>query len=97
MNTKTSIIALTLLATSSAACVANANETAVSQIVTSMVKQAVSSVSQEIDTQIDKTVLTANHLLSVNGEQVLGTVTITDLVATTTEKSEVSKEEQKGE
>jgi len=46
-----------------------------------MVQQAVASATNEIENQVDTSILTSSHLLSVNGNQVLGTVRITDVNA----------------
>jgi hypothetical protein len=79
MNIKTSIIALSIASTSLFTHQVQASENAVNQILTNMVKQAVTSASNEIENQVDKSLLTASHILSVNGNQVLGTVSITDI------------------
>lgn len=91
MNTKTSLIALTLLSAATVSSPATANENPVNTILSAMVKQAVSSASTEIENQIDKTIITTSHLLSLNGEQVIGTVTITDLPAIKIEEKESEK------
>jgi hypothetical protein len=79
MNIKTSIIALSIASTSLFTYQVEAGENAANQILTNMVKQAVTSASNEIEIQVDKSLLTASHMLSINGNQVLGTVSITDI------------------
>lgn len=81
MYIKTSIIALSIASTSLFTYQVQASENAVSQILTNMVQQAVASATNEIENQVDTSILTSSHLLSVNGNQVLGTVRITDVNA----------------
>jgi len=96
MNIKTSIIALSLLSTCALASQAQANEKVVNQIINNIVKEAVMSASNEIENQVEKSLLTASHLLSIDGQQILGTVTITD-IAVTEKKPDQTKSETKRE
>jgi len=76
------LAALFLVSACSVSTVVNAQESNLEQLVTSYVKSAVNSVSQDIDIQLEKSLLSASHLVSFNSESVPATkVSITDLKA----------------
>lgn len=79
MNINSTIIATTLIAASTLSAPAFAQDNTVNQLLTGMVKQALSAASNEIEIQIDKTIITAGNMLSINSEDAKGEVTITDI------------------
>jgi hypothetical protein len=80
MKIHTSAIALTLLAASTMSASVTAKESQVKQILNTMVSQALAVASNEIETSVDKSVITAGHMLSLDAEAQQGKVTITDIV-----------------
>lgn len=60
-----------------------AHESALEQIVSNIVNTAVTNANNEIEIQLEKTLLTASNSISVNNESVpANRIKITDLVAT---------------
>jgi hypothetical protein len=80
MNIKSTAIALTLVAASAVSAPVSAQEDQVKQILNNMVSQALNVASSEIENTIDKSVITAGHMLSLNTEEKKGEVIITDIV-----------------
>ncbi|WP_371195385.1 hypothetical protein [Glaciecola sp. SC05] len=97
MNIKSTIIATTLIVASALSAPAFAQDNAVNQVLTGMVKQAFSAASNEIEIQIDKTIITAGNMLSLNNEDAKGEVTITDIVNVETSKPAKQKVESNEE
>ena len=81
MKIKTTAIATTLLLAASVSSSVNAQESAVHQILSSMISQALDSAATEIDHQVDKSIISAGHMLSLDSSEPKGKVTITDIVA----------------
>jgi hypothetical protein len=79
MNIKSAITMTTLIATFAVSAPVIAQENSVHQLLTGMIKQAVNSASDEIDLQIDKSLITAGNMLSIHSEAPKGNVTITDI------------------
>lgn len=79
MNIKSTIIASTLFAASVISAPIVAHESGVNQVITTMVKQALQAASSEIEVQIDKTIISAGNVLSLDNDIPVGQVTIVDI------------------
>lgn len=86
MNTKSIIFATVLFTSSAFSAPLLAQEGGVQQILSHMVKQAVSAASQEIEEQIDKVVITSGNMLSLEDVSVKGKVAIVDIASTKTDR-----------
>ncbi|MFW8592459.1 hypothetical protein ACOI22_16775 [Glaciecola sp. 2405UD65-10] len=81
MKLNQTIAALFLVSACAISTQANAQESALEQIVTSYVKSALNEVSNDIDIQIEKSLLTASNMVSFDPEPVpANKVNIVDLV-----------------
>lgn len=70
MKLNQTIAALFLVSACAISTQANAQESALEQIVTSYVKSALNEVSNDIDIQIEKSLLTASNMVSFDPEPV---------------------------
>ncbi|MFC4701706.1 hypothetical protein ACFO4O_16235 [Glaciecola siphonariae] len=97
MNIKSTIVATTLIAASAFSAPAFSQENPVNQILSSMLKQAVSSASYEIDNQVEKNILSTGNLLSLDNDAPKGKVVITDIAKTKSNASENTPKKASGE
>lgn len=97
MNIKSSAIVFTLVAASAVSTPVLAQESQVQQVLNNMVSQALNVASQEIDNTIEKSVISAGHILTLDTEAVKGKVIVTDIVkvAETKEAKDIKATEKK--
>lgn len=84
MKLNQKLAALFLVSACALSTSVNAQESALQEIVTNYVKSAVKNVSNDIDVQIEKSLVNVTHLISFDSDNTpKGTVKITDLAAET--------------
>lgn len=80
MKLNKKLAALFLVSTCAVSTTLNAQESGLEQLVSTYVKSAVNAVSNDIDNQLEETLVSATHYISFNTEEIVKTkVTITDL------------------